>query len=302
MAAASEESFLRRHLGTDLLLGSWLFLISTILFAVVTAIQLAKVTNVNDDDDYYVDSTANVFLYSLLLVVSIVFTYGSYIFVVLAYPENIDKMVTTLMTMDLTTLSMWEKYFTATDFLWMSWMFAFAFCLLFIYPIWGLATGAVSVADSIVFIAVLVICLFVFVVFIASCLPENMLANQGQGSSIVFDLLCGCCGSKKEGAFLYTHFGTDFLCAMWGIMFFALCSIIASIYSLSLKPNDSVDITQFIACVLFLAGSVLMLLASYPNQMKSDKCWRFLTGDNTEQRGTENKDDRVPDESSRLLV
>jgi hypothetical protein len=307
-----EESFLKRHLGTDLLLGSWLFLLSTVFFAVVTAIQLYKVTDTdtiiwniastaddNDDvDDYYTDSAENLWLYALILVVSVVFIGGSYVFLRLAYPENIDKMVTTLTTVDVTTLSVWEKYFTA-NFLWMSWIFAFAF-LLFIYPTWGVATIAESLAYGEVLIAVWLACLLVFVVFIAFHLPENMLATQGHGSSMVFDIMCSCCCAKEEGAFMCTHFGTDFLCAMWAIMAFAFCSIVASIYSLSKDSNDIENIIQFVACNLFLAGSILMLWASYPDQMKSDRSWRFLVCNY--EFDVEDKDNRTPNESTRLLA
>jgi hypothetical protein len=294
------KSFLKDNFGTDLLLGSWLFFISTLLFTIVSAVDLYYV--VEDDDSY-----AETFLMELLLVVSVVFLFGSYVFVELSYPDKIDAMGEKLMTTDFSKASFWERYFTGTDFLVMAWAFTIAFGIMFIYPFWGLATGEVSTELCVVFIAVLVISMTVFVIFLVSCFPENMLLNDGAGSSIVYDLFCGCCNVQ----FLKTHFGTDFLCAMWGIMFFAVVSVIAAIYSMVEDASSGVNIVQLIACLMFFVGSLLMVKASYPNCMKSDWSWRMLTcqpesGEELYSGPPDNRgaggDREEPTETTKLLV
>jgi uncharacterized membrane protein len=206
-------SFFKRHFGTDLLIASWLFLISSFIFVIGDMLLLAEA-----DDTFYI------VLYAIVLVACVVFTYGSFVFLELSYPEKLDDMIERMILMDLDKLTFWEEYFIGNDFLVMAWLFFFAYMILFVFPIWAMANGSLSVEYGFIFIGCLLVFLPVFCLFIVACFPHNLIDNNGTGSSMVFDNTIGrCC--KLD--WLHTHFGSDLLLAVWGFFLIATLSCAA---------------------------------------------------------------------------
>jgi hypothetical protein len=255
-------SFLKYHFGTDLLLSSWLFLLSSILFVIFAILEMV-----------YASDYAYLVLFAVVLVVTLVFTVGSYIFLLLSYPDAVDEMMGALILLDMDKLTFTERYFTGNYFLIMAWIFLLAYCIMFAYPIWAMIDGALTIEYGIIFIVLLLACMPVLIIFVVACFPHNLIHNNGAGSSHVYDFLFHCC---FECDTIQYHFGTDMLMAVWGFWIFAMISVIVSIAFVAFDPTG-INIFQLVACVIFFVGVDLMLIAVHPGKLKSDVSWRVLT-------------------------
>lgn len=105
------------------LLSAWLLLISTALFSVVYIYLFVMVTSsgvVTADDriDYC--------YYISYIVSTLLFLVGSIFILHASYPEEMEKMLKLLMTMDVNNMTFTERYFTGTSILLTTWFFLFA--------------------------------------------------------------------------------------------------------------------------------------------------------------------------------
>lgn len=119
--AASKWS-LRYHFGTDMLIASWLFLLSSLLWVVVESLAISTNTS---------HRFATTFSDWNTLTAAVLFLLGSIWFVRLSYPSEMVKMMKKMEILAAKDaageLSWMEKYVTGTDFLLVTWSFAFAF-------------------------------------------------------------------------------------------------------------------------------------------------------------------------------
>jgi hypothetical protein len=112
-------------------------------------------------------------------------------------------------------------------------------------------------------------------------MPENLSANQGSGSSIVFNILAKYVFSVQYDTVLRRHLGSDFLVVSWifelfSIWFFIYCIYLSftSPFNLELGLTFAAGITLFVACSLFL-------YSSYPENIGSSDVYDLVFCDKT---------------------
>jgi hypothetical protein len=94
--------FYRYHFGTDLLIASWLFLVSTVLWVAMESDSLSS---------DHIHRFIVAFNDECTLACAVLFLIGSIYFVFMSYPEEVAKMET-LLQRDVNELTFNERYFT----------------------------------------------------------------------------------------------------------------------------------------------------------------------------------------------
>jgi len=162
-------AFWKYHFGTDMLIASWFFLASSVLFVAM------EVDAIMEDPDTNTDITVS---YYCGFAVSILYLFGSVYFVWLSYPEEMARMEKQIATEDASTLTFSERYFTGSDMLIATWFFlacgfpylVYAFFMMFHCPTnW---IGWVAFLGCGVYAAVLA-------VWVIAAMPENLQQNGG---------------------------------------------------------------------------------------------------------------------------
>ena len=205
------SKFLKTHLGTDILVGSWLFLIFSIEYFALELIFCLQAQYVDDETTDMNDYTS--------LTSSIAFVVGSVYFVYFSYPEQMATMYD--VTPEKVAKMSWvERTFTANEILKATWLFLLAIIPYFVDAIYLTVDYPGEFIGYVYMLALAVVVLGLYV-WVMSCMPENMIANEGRGSSIVYDSIlskfcccCDCCNCCKK------HLGTDFLFGLWFFMVF----------------------------------------------------------------------------------
>ncbi len=222
------KAFWKRHIGTDFLLCTYLWMISSIVYVAVTMnalfSELAKAKTSIVDPSIIAHSIGNLFS-------AICFLIGNAYFIKLSYPEEMMIMAYRVMTVDPSTLTFIQRYFTASEFLITLWMFNFAFILpvllefvfeiLFLHEWHHALNDIVTMIVSLLFLGPLMI----------SSFPDAMRQNNGLGSSYFYDYIVSIMlGLNKEVdaadskqlkeqedriEFWKTHLGSDMLVGSW---------------------------------------------------------------------------------------
>lgn len=270
------EKFWKYHVGTDLLVASWLFLASAILF-------VAMEVDLILENPYA--STDLKFQYWSAFASAALFLVGSVFFVWLSYPSEQAKMHKIVALEDMSELTFTEKYFTGTDMLIATWCF-----LLCATPVLAYALFTIIVLPhSWVGYFFMLGCLGYFLVvgvWVVGSMPINMQMNEGRGSSYFFDLFfkpvmmdfCCCCCCKDE-AFWRRHVGSDALAGSWLFFLCALALIPYSLYFAIFEPKEMYSWLTVGSIAGFVFGAGLITYVTYPENDGSRLVWNFLTCD-----------------------
>lgn len=178
---------------------------------------------------------------------------------------------------DISKMSWGARYLWGNDFLLATWSFAGS-----MLPI--LASGIILViaypTDAYGYALIFGTALFFALLFlwVLASFPENLQANDGRGSSIIYDsVVSKCCGSCCSEKFMRTHLGSDFLVGTWAFFVVSVLLVPAGIVVVVYEPTDSASWCQFAYILGFAAGAGLMTYTTYPQNMNSRLVWNWLT-------------------------
>mmetsp|Transcript_19801 Transcript_19801/g.29649 ORF Transcript_19801/g.29649 Transcript_19801/m.29649 type:complete len:399 (+) Transcript_19801:163-1359(+) len=281
-----KKEFWKRHLGTDFLVASYLFLISSAAYMFYTISRLYSTTSAH--------TLANAFA-------GVLFTLASVYFIKLSYPETIMLMAYRVMSIDPKDMTFVQRFFTANEMLIALWLFTAGFLAPYIFVIFYELLVSGQYHKAAVDIATTILAIPLTAVFNVSAMPDAMRANGGRGSSFFFDkfwapLLClknSSSGDEEEGAgsstagneryaYWVKHVGNDGLAGAW---IFAVVGIIGGIGVLPLvimHPLSPNAWFLFWSTMPFSVGSVLLVRASYPENMNTSV---FFSDDEDEEEG-----------------
>lgn len=278
--------FWKYHFGTDMQIASWMFLISSALFIAMEVDEILDAERGIDDPDIYIKVEDWCFL-----VMGILFTLGSIYFVILSYPAEMAAEMNKIAHEDMSKLTFLERYFTGTDFLIATWLFLLCGLPLFGYTGYMLAddpsscSGWVLLLGSLGYVAILS-------VWVIASMPENLVANDGKGSSYFFDycfqpycfplfccygVCCRCCCNSMDLALWRVHLGTDMLAGGWLFFLMACLLMPYAIYYAIWFPGETYTWLTMGSTVGFVWGAGLMVYTSYPENVGSTWTWDTMT-------------------------
>ncbi len=286
-----KREFWMRHFGTDALVSSYLFLVSSVAYNMVCIrnLQREELYSAQTPPYQLAHSFANSFA-------SIFFTLGSVYFIKLSYPETTMLLAYHAVTRDPNTMSFMERYFTANEMLIALWLFSAAFIvpltIVALYELFFLHEIGRGILDL---VSILIATPLVGVLNIAA-MPDCMRMNNGQGSSFFFDhfwvnLLRLNDGEGESGAgtgknadserspssensnssrraFWLKHLGNDGIAGAW---IFAVLGVVGGIgvTALVIFESSVKNWLIFWTTMPFSIGSLLLVRASYPDTMNS---------------------------------
>ena len=272
-----------------MLCASWLFAFSSVLYVVMIVILIVK-------DGTKASEIIEINNYTQL-VSALSFFFGSCYFVWVSYPEAVQKAWIEVQGVNVSEMTCLEKYFTGNDFLKATWFFALASTPYLVDAVNYVAEEPADFTGYVFFIGV---CLYfgALSIWVLGCMPENMIANEGRGSSLFFDyifanIFCCChigfsCSSKE---FWRKHLGADFLAGSWIFFVLSLTSVPLSIYLLVATGGE--DYYYWLMLMMtsgFTCGAALFVVTSYPEDMMTTKAYDALCGccrDTHSKRGSE---------------
>ena len=100
------KAFWKRHLGTDALVGNWLWCIGTAAYMALAIFRYSQATTTNAKVDYATQTVA-----------ASAFLAGTIYFALLSYPEIMARMFLQVLTLDVKKMSWLERHFTASEML-----------------------------------------------------------------------------------------------------------------------------------------------------------------------------------------
>jgi hypothetical protein len=267
-------AFWKYHMGTDMLVASWLFVVGSAFW-----VWLCVDVVVFDHTRYFAYAFDNY----LTLTSSVLFLIGSVYFVKLSYPEAMQQMMEDLAQQggkeQAGTLTFTEKYFTGTDMTIALWFFNFATLPFLVYGLYLIGADPSSYYGYVYTIGVGFAFAAMFFWLYAS-LPENILANEGQGSTVVFDKwIAGspscCCGCFQS--FVEKHCKSDMLFGMWIFTVGTCLGVPYAFYLVAVEPTVYSAWLEFGLIISFAIGMVAMTYTSYPENFNSTLCYDVLT-------------------------
>ena len=256
--------FWKRHFGTDALVGSWLFLISSI-FYLLYAVDLC-VTDAS--------TTLSAVMSYGNLVSAIGFTVGSAYFIKLSYPEVAVLIAMRAMREDVSKMSLTKRYVTHNEMLLAIWGFQLGFAPYLVIGAFYIVYGYITV--GVVYIAFTVVSMGLMGFWLLAAMPENMQKNGGQGSSFFYDKIFAplCCVKKGSGSddYFRRHLGNDFLAGAWIFCVFGVSATVAVTAFVVVDYASVLAWASWLMTVPFGVGSVLFVRSSYPDTMNSSIC------------------------------
>jgi hypothetical protein len=256
------------HLGTDILLSSWCFIISTSFFVIIPVHDLIIEDNISVNETFY---------YTTYIISSVLSLFGSIAFLSFSYPDAMEAMINEVMNQDLEKMTFLEKYFIGNKLLWMTWFFNLAFVPLLIYYIWAMIVGYLTGVNAVfTVLGVFITCAALFL-WVVACFPENLVKNDGLGSTYFVDYMeqCGLfCGNEQ---FWRDNMSGDFLAGSWIFFVISLAYFPVTAVFFFEDPTNMDAIMYLIAVILLVIGSGLFVHASYPGNISSDLSWRIMT-------------------------
>lgn len=268
-----EIPFIEKHMGTDMLASAWILLASCIICDGILGYYL--ILAFKSDAFIIINVCCG-------LVSSLIYTVGAYIFLVASYDDSYSEAVIASKVVSCNDMSCTQRYFTGNNLLIMCWYLFIGTLPLFYTPISAYDANLISLQDFLFYISFLTFIVSILFLWIIACLPENMLKNDGRGSSYVEDSLVylfGCYCFRRRSLPPRKDALSDFLLVSWVIAIASLFTVIASIVLIILKPEEVTAYFWLVSSVLFCLGSLLFLYASYPQNARSRFFWRTLCCD-----------------------
>lgn len=266
-------SLINYHAGTDLQLGSWLFLVSSILFLIISCRYVYVGYNDYDDDFTQVN-------FLILLISSILFVIASGLFVYASYPQEMMKLMTRIQSQEASRLTFIEKYFIGNYFTIALWLLTISLLPVFVYIIWAYIDGIIEIAVFIFFLVVMVAVYAALALWIIASFPESLESNNGMGSTYFFNLFCCFDYFFDNKVFLKKHLTPDFLAASWIFVVFVMAGVVVSAYLLYanyLSPDLWIYVLFLCSIVILSIGSLLFVYGVYPyNIAGSNLFWQVL--------------------------
>jgi len=248
-----ERSWLKRHFGTDPLVGGWLFVVGSIVFLVLSALVVVREYAGHVDAPLLASAICN-------LAAAVLFLLGSVYFVRLSYPEAMRKFHADALAADLEALPWLERYVTFNEFMIATWFF---FAAMSLYDVVGIVWFVYGAPDVGLFFVVGTAGVQAsLLLWIYSGCPDAIQKNEGAGSSAGFDALCGCCGGGCER--LRPACGTDAQLGAWVFFLGCLAAMAVLGVAVCLAPGDDEAWLGFASMVLFAAGGWLYVRAAGP--------------------------------------
>ncbi len=255
----TKKEFWKRHLGTDFLVASYLFLLSSIAFN-IDAIHRGLVIGIN------AHTFSNAFMATF-------FTFASAYFIKLSYPESIMIMAYRVMTIDPESMSFTQRYFTANEMLIALWFFTGGFVVPnFLVVLWEIFITH-DYKQAVTDLIITIVTIPITGVLNYSAMPDAMRANGGRGSSYFFDKfwvpLLRIKDDEARMTFWNKHLGNDGLAGGW---IFALIGIASGIFVVPLvilHPQSGKSWFLFWSTIPFSVGSLLLVRASYPENVNT---------------------------------
>lgn len=263
------RAFWKRHLGTDMLVGSYLYLLSSVFYLFLCFQSLSKTLSYPQvsDPSKVAHGTANLFG-------AVMFALASVYFIKLSYPEITMIMAYRAMTKDPNSMTFTERYFTANEMLIALWMVTGAFVIPIFFVVIYEATVLHEMKHALIDFLSIFVAIPLSGVLNLSVMPDAMRANNGRGSSHVFDrLLAPLLGLKRENAnddrivFWTKHLGSDMLVGVWIFVFFGILGGVAVVPLVIMNLSSSTMWLTFWSTIPFSVGALLMLRGSYPDTM-----------------------------------
>lgn len=252
------KSFSVTHFGSDLLCAAWIFVASSILYYIATAINVSHLQFLTTLDIIIVN-------YIALLVSSVAYTIAAIIVLTVSYDEPLHKLITDVSTVDIEKLNFIELYFTGNVLLVTSWLIFLGTVPLTIYPIWGIITGYTSVISGTLYLIFLVFLLMSLYAVVVVCFPENLLKLIHSASSYhvlnFFRRHCICCCG--EDSILAYYLKTDYIFSLWIVYLTTVFGTIGGLYYVVVRDHFVVTWLGFWSSFLFAVGSYLYAIDSY---------------------------------------
>ena len=281
------REFWKRHFGTDFLVTSYLFLISTLSFTIQALVGLPA--------NFTAHGIANAVASVLVLI-------GSIYFIKLSYPEVTMLMAYRVMAIDPNTMTFIQRYFTANEMLVVLWLFTGGFALPYlIVVLYELITQ--QYCQAITDLITIILAIPLTGVLNVSAMPDAMRANNGRGSSFFYDYfwvpLLRIKSNEARATYWTKHVGNDGLAGAWLFAILGVLGGIAVIPPVILNPKSANAWFNFWSTIPFTIGSVLLVRASYPENMNTS-----LFFSDTDPAPVVVSDDveKAKDESTPLLV
>ena len=169
-------------------------------------------------------------------------------------------------------------------------MFVLAALPLIIIPIWAFAIGAYTVDEFILYFFLYLGFILISFYFAMTTIPESMIANNGRGSSYLYNTIFACClgplYNDEKTDFKYPdttliglfqkHLGSDFLFSVWFLLVLSIVQLIYTIYQIFVGDDNYIWIS-FMASLFLAIGSGLFVYTSYPNSFFSRYWWCLVT-------------------------
>lgn len=269
-----DYSFIADHFGTDLQIGSWSILLSSLLFLVVSGYYV-YVGYVDYDDDFTQVNLLILFLSSVLFVIA------SMLFVYASYPKELMKLAESIQTNDASAMSCTEKYFTHNYFLISMWILVIAILPVFVYVIWAYQLAVIDIAVFAFFLIAILVVYGALSLWLVSTLPASLALNNGTGSTYFLDFFCCIDYMFDNKQFVRTHLSPDFLAGSWIFAILIAAGVVFSIYLLYeyyQSPDLWVYVVFFISSIILSVGALLFVYGSYPINLVqgSNIFWQLL--------------------------
>lgn len=273
----AEDGFMRVHFGTDMLVASWLYLITTIIATIVAFLYLLQCVREDRSDEFliviYAVETASLFLYVI----------GCEVMLLMSYPENFMQMMSDIGTTDSQQLTWLEANVTGNYLLAISWSFLLGTVVLLIIPIYGMALQDMSILEGLVSIVLIGFLSVLLGLWMHSCRPDQMAENKGRGSSYFYDYLCccrDCCNSCVGSCTSQDHFseryaGSDFVVGSWAVFVVAVFSMGYTIYLVAVHRFDVLDFVWLGSSFGFLLASYLFAISVMPGNAMANAVWVY---------------------------
>ena len=280
-----KREFWKRHFGTDFLVTAYLFLLSSLAYNAYTFNRLASARSAQ--------SIANV-------VSGILFSVGSLYFIKLSYPETTMLMAYRVMAIDPNTMTWVQRFFTANEMLIALWLFTFAFTVPYLVVVIYKFAKTLNFVGLVLGLLQTVIGTLLIAVLNVSAMPDAMRANNGRGSSFFLDKfwspLLRLKNDEERLSFWVKHVGNDGLAGAWIFAIIGVLGGIAVTPLVIMNPLSGIAWSLFWSTVPFSIGSVLMVRASYPENMNTSIF--FSDSDSDEKEEAINATDHISSVSS----
>lgn len=263
------RKFWIRHVGTDALVGSWLFLLSSVLYVYYAVVLVERAL-------YGDKSRAYIWAAWVNAVSALGFLVGCFFFIKHSYPETNALSTSRALRMNTRRVNCVERYFTANELLLAMWCFELAFLPYLVLGCFYLATG--NYVGGAVWVAGPACVMSLLSIWLVSAFPSSIQQNHGRGSSYFYDAFWRklCClrrdGTSNRALFWQTHLGTDELAGTWVFGVGGVCSVVLASLFLYEEPDEFMARLSFLCSVPFGVGSLLFVRHAYPDRANSSVC------------------------------